>query len=133
MSGTPSPAGRRRGSVGLVPMERRACDMPRSQKGMLASNLTTEERHGLLSWVGGTTLPAAFTKDDEARAQAILKEEREKLRKTLELKCAALPCLRRITQPPRSPCSPLSVATRAQDTSKRAAHRTAEAKRPHRV
>ena len=76
MSG--SPQGRRR-SVGITPAERRACDIPRSTD-MLRANLTPAQRHELLGWESDTIHPTPFTKSDEARAQAMLKEEREKLR-----------------------------------------------------
>ena len=48
---------------------------------MLRSNLTIEQRVELLGWEGDTVHPTPFTKSDEARAKAMLKEEREKLRK----------------------------------------------------
>lgn len=68
--------------MGIVPAERRACDIPRSTT-MLRANLTLAERHELLGWEGDTVHPTPFTKSDEARAQAMLKEEREKLRSDL--------------------------------------------------
>lgn len=80
MAGTPPTQGGRRRSVGIMPVERRACDIPRSTN-MLRSNLTIEQRVELLGWEGDTVHPTPFTKSDEARAKAMLKEEREKLRK----------------------------------------------------